>query len=83
MVKDNRELEEWTSVKKRKKKHLIQRGADSASDMNVGKVKDMNLEEQWGIPDIRVCNMPTHASFVSIPIMLSPVTAELDTELNS
>ena len=29
------------------------------SELNMGKAKDMSLEEQWGIPDVCLWNMPT------------------------
>ena len=61
VVKHN--SEEWTSEKWGKKRHLVQSQADSASEMNMGKAKDMNLEEQWGIPDVCWCNMPTQTLF--------------------
>ena len=44
VVKDN--SEEWVSVKWGKKRHLVQSEAESASELLMGKAKDMNLEEQ-------------------------------------
>ena len=64
-------------VKWGKKRHLVQSEADSASELLMGNAKDMNLdEEQWGIPDVCLWNMPTQTLLLGgflLRYLLSPL----------